>query len=113
VHEYVSPRYKVYHAYRKNTGTIGISFVGGGKYGPCNENQLNSIVMLIRKLKREYPGIKDFTGHKHVDPRGWKIDPHFMGEPKAGVDWDIDRKYMKKIEKMSGLKAALLRPKRK
>jgi N-acetyl-anhydromuramyl-L-alanine amidase AmpD len=105
--EYVPPSRRCAHAYRDNTGTVGISFVGGGRFGPCNEGQYISMIALIQDIAAEYPTIKYVTGHKHSDPRGWKIDPRWEGEPKDGVDWDIDRKWMQLIEKKTGLKLKL------
>lgn len=109
VHEYVPANRKAFHAYGYNTGTVGISFVGGGKYGGVNGPQYDAVVSLMKILKSDYPSIKDFSGHKHADKRGWKIDPHFEGEPADGVDWGIDRDHMKGLEKDSGLKAVFLR----
>jgi N-acetyl-anhydromuramyl-L-alanine amidase AmpD len=101
--EYVPPNRRCSHAYRNNTGTIGISFVGGGRYGPCNSGQYGAIIELCKDLAQKYPSIVDITGHKHVDPRGWKIDPRFAGEPPNGIDWKVDRKWMLHIAEETGL----------
>ena len=95
--EYVPPDRYCSHSFRNNTGTVGVSFVGGGKYGPMSGIQLESIVYLMRLLKVN-SGITHFTGHKHVDPR-WE------GEPPNGIDWDVDRVKMEYLELRTGLKA--------
>jgi N-acetyl-anhydromuramyl-L-alanine amidase AmpD len=101
--EYVPPSRRCAHAYRNNTGTIGIAYVGGGDFGACNEGQYISLIELCRDIKKEYPTVKNVTGHKHIDPRGWKIDPRWSGEPPNGVDWDIDMKWMLHIRDKTGL----------
>lgn len=97
VYEYVRPNRFTAHAYRRNVGTVGISYVGGGKYGAINLEQRQSLIKLMKVLKEEFPRLKKITGHKHVDPRGWKCDPRFPGEPELGVNWAIDKKYMNQI----------------
>lgn len=103
VHEFVPPNKMAYHAYKNNLGTVGISFIGGGKFGPANAEQLKACMQLCKIIKEDYPSVTEITGHKHVDPRGWKVDPHFEGEPENGVNWDIDKKFMTAIAKETGL----------
>ena len=110
--EYASPSRRMSHAYRNNTGTIGVSFVGGGRFGACNKEQYTSIIELIKDIKREYPSVVAFTGHKHIDPRGWKIDPRWSGEPPDGIDWDIDKKWMLHIKEQTGLEVIWRKPRR-
>lgn len=102
--EYVPADRFTAHAYKANLGTVGVSFIGGGKYGAANDKQLKACVELLKYLKATYPSIKEVTGHKHVDARGWKIDPRFEGEPELGIDLNIDRKAMDKISRCTGLK---------
>ena len=104
VHEYVPADKWTPHAYKANRGTVGVSFVGGGKYGAMSDEQYNSVIELLKVLKDTYPTITEVSGHKHVDNRGWKIDPRMPGEPANGVDFNIDKKYMDKIACKSGLK---------
>jgi len=101
--EYGRPNQHMSHSYRNNSGTVGISYVGGGDFGACNEGQYISMIALIRDIAKEYPSIKNVTGHKHIDPRGWKIDPRWSGEPPNGVDWDVDMKWMLHIKEKTGL----------
>lgn len=103
VYEYVPANRLTFHAYKNNMGTVGVSFVGGGKYGPATPEQIASTVQLCKILKQDFPSIKQITGHKHVDPRGGKIDPRFKGEPANGIDLDIDAEQMKKIAKACDL----------
>lgn len=103
IYEYVKPHRLCYHAYKNNMGTVGVAFIGGGKYGPANQEQLRALGVLLEVMKDEYPSIREITGHKHIDPRGWKIDPHFAGEPVNGIDLDIDKKEMDRIARLSGL----------
>lgn len=103
VYEYGSPSRKMYHAYKANTGTIGISYVGGGSFGPINEAQYRSLVELCIYIKDNFKSVKEVTGHKHVDSRGWKIDPRWPGEPPNGIDWEIDRQEMEELAKRTGL----------
>lgn len=104
IHKYVDPNRRCSHAYRANTGTVGVSFVCGGKYGPVNGEQLKALFDLyVQEIRPRCPRMKYLTGHKHIDPRGWKIDPRFAGEPSSGVNWDIDHNHMKYIEKITGL----------
>lgn len=103
IYEFVPPMRRASHAYKRNTGTIGISFVGGGKFGYTTALQVKAAIKLLIHLKVQY-NIKYVTGHKHVDPRGWKIDPRFEGEPENGVDWNIDARHMSAIAEATGLK---------
>jgi N-acetyl-anhydromuramyl-L-alanine amidase AmpD len=105
--EYAKPDRYMSHAYRNNHNTIGISFVGGGKYGACNQAQYVSIIELCRDIMKEYPSVKYLTGHKHVDPRGWKIDPRWSGEPENGVNWDIDYRWMDHLREKTKLELIL------
>jgi N-acetyl-anhydromuramyl-L-alanine amidase AmpD len=102
-YEYAHPDSHMSHAYRNNSATVGISIVGGGKFGPCNPLQFQAIIDVCNHVKAECPSVKEITGHKHVDPRGWKIDPRWPGEPELGIDWDIDAQYMEKIADATGL----------
>lgn len=112
-YEYVPPNRRCSHAYRNNTGTVGVAYVGGGVYGAINAAQYLSLVNLLRYLNSNYEKIESFTGHKHIDPRGWKIDPRWPGEPKDGVNLDIDRKYMLELESKVGLKAEFSKRRKK
>jgi N-acetyl-anhydromuramyl-L-alanine amidase AmpD len=103
IYEYVPPNRRAAHAYKRNTGTIGIAYIGGGRYGPINPAQLSALEQLLTHLNDTIPTLEYLTGHKHADPRGWKIDPRFPGEPENGVDYKIDRKYMYALAKVSGL----------
>lgn len=104
VNEYVSANRYTPHAYKNNYNTVGVCFVGGGKFGPASPEQIASCIQLCKILKQDYPSIKEISGHKHVDPRGWKIDPRFAGEPVLGVDWKLDEAQMTKIAKATDLK---------
>ena len=104
VYEYVKPHKKTFHAYKFATGTIGVSFVGGGVHGEVTKAQKESAVQLLKIIKNDYPSVKYVTGHKHADPRGWKIDPRWPGEPADGINWEIDKIEMKSIEFRTGLK---------
>jgi N-acetyl-anhydromuramyl-L-alanine amidase AmpD len=108
VYEYAPPSRYTAHAYKANRGTIGVSLVGGGKYGPATDLQIDSIIQLCKIIKQDYPTVKSITGHKSIDPRGdrWrsaKIDPRFPGEPANGIDNKIDVKYMTRISKACDL----------
>lgn len=97
IYEYVPADRWTAHAYKNNRGTVGVSYVCGGKYGHVNEKQLESSIQLLKVLKTDYPTITTVTSHKRVDPRGWKIDPRFKGEPANGIDWEVDEIYMQLI----------------
>lgn len=108
VTEFVPPNRYTAHAYRANRGTIGISFVGGGRHGPVTDLQIDAAIQICKIIKQDYPTVKNITGHKHIDPRGdkWrsaKIDPRFKGEPANSIDNKIDKKYMDRIAKASDL----------
>ena len=103
IYEYVPPHRRCSHAYRANTGTVGASFVGGGRFGECNDKQLEAFIFLGRFLKQKH-GLTHVSGHKHVDSRGWKIDPRFAGEPANGVNWNADAAMMQHIASETGLK---------
>lgn len=103
VHEFVPASRWTPHAYKNNRGTVGVSFVGGGKYGPMNAAQLASTIKLLKILKQDYPTITELSGHKHVDPRGWKSDPQFPGEHDGKVDWRVDAHYMNLLAHETGL----------
>lgn len=99
----VDPKYKTYHAYGANTGTVGVSYVGGGKFGPVTQEQITASTALLRRIVEAHPSIKYLTGHKHIDKRGWKIDPRFLGEPENGINLDIDSMYMTTMARETGL----------
>ena len=103
VYEYVPADRWTAHAYKNNRGTVGVSFIGGGKYGAANEQQIEACIDLCNYLRQRYPSIKEISGHKHVDTRGWKIDPRFAGEPADGVDLDVDKENMDYIADGCGL----------
>jgi N-acetyl-anhydromuramyl-L-alanine amidase AmpD len=108
VYEFAEAHRYMAHAYRANRGTLGIAFIGGGKYGAANACQLSAVVELLEQLKLNYPSITEVTGHKHVDRRGkhlrrGKIDPRFEGEPEQSIDWETDRTFMKIIAREAGL----------
>lgn len=63
-----------YHAKGHNFRTIGISFVGGGKFGKVNVEQHKSAIKLVNTLKKEFPSITCFAGHKERSNSG-KWDP--------------------------------------
>lgn len=97
VNEFVPANRYTPHAYKNNYNTVGVCFVGGGKHGPATPEQLASCIQLCKLLKQDYPSITEISGHKDVDPRNWKIDPHFKGEPENGIDWKIHEREMNKI----------------
>jgi len=101
--EYVPTNRRCSHAYRNNTGTVGISYVGGGKFGPINDSQQKALKELLVHIRKLDPKIKNLTGHKHVDPRGWKIDPRWPGEPRDGVNWTIDKEFMEQLAMDTGM----------
>ncbi len=101
VHELVPPNRRTWHAKGANTGTVGISFVSGGKAGPVNKKQIQSCIQLMKIIKGDYPSLREVTGHKHVDKRG-KSDPQWPGEPVGKNRWKIDKRYMRDIAKKTG-----------
>lgn len=92
----------MYHARGYNSNSLGISYVGGGKYGPVNEVQIQASIDLINDLKQQ-SHLDSVTGHKHASSSG-KIDPRFPGEPENGIDEEIDFEYMNRIANETGLK---------
>lgn len=76
----VDPSMKAWHALGHNNNTVGISFVGGGKYGNINDAQNESAAQLALQLKNQYPGLQTLTGHSHrsnagkIDPEGFNYD---------------------------------------
>lgn len=74
IHNLVPPGTKAYHAKGYNENTVGVSFVGGGAYGPVNAKQHEAAIQLSKQLKQQFPGIKGFAGHKDRSHAG-KIDP--------------------------------------
>ena len=109
VYEYAPVHRYMSHAYRYNRGSAGVCFIGGGKYGPASECQIEAVIEVLRMLAFDFPAITTVTGHKHVDRRGphlrrGKIDPRFEGEPEQSIDWKIDEKFMKRIANQSGLR---------
>ena len=102
IHRYHSPTDYAAHAAGHNQGSIGIAFVGGGTFGPVNSNQYDALIGLITVLMEKHPTIATITGHKHVSTSG-KIDPRWPGEPADGVNLDVDRQWMTKIQSETGL----------
>ena len=103
IHEFVPADRWTAHAYKNNSGTVGVSYVGGGKFGPINAKQLASLTQLLMIIKKDYPTITELSGHKHVDPRGWKSDPMWPGEEPNKNDWAVDRHYMELLASDTGL----------
>lgn len=103
IHEFVPANRWTPHAYKNNRGTVGISFVGGGKFGPISDVQISSLIVLLTVIKEDYPTIRELSGHEQVDPRGWKTDPQWPGEKPGKDDPEIDRYFMEKIAKATGL----------
>lgn len=102
-YEYASPLVQMNHAAGWNYGSVGISFVGGYKYGPVSELQIESAIELINsRIKPMAPRLKFITGHKHASRSG-KVDPRFPGEPPEGINKEIDTKYMTEIAEAVGL----------
>lgn len=102
-YEYATPSVKMNHAIDFNSGTVAISFVGGGGSGAVNEAQIAASIELIRDhIKSLQPSIKVITGHKHCNP-GRKIDPQFQGEPSSNVNLRIDKQFMDRIASETGL----------
>ena len=67
VNKLVDPSRRAFHAKGNNTGTLGISFVGGKRYGSVNDAQHNAAIKLTNQLKQQYPSIKSITGHQFRD----------------------------------------------
>lgn len=103
IYEYVPANKRTPHAYGNNAGTIGIAYVGGGRFGVVTPAQREATLVLIKQLKEKYPRLKEITGHKHVDPRGWKSDPRVPGEPVDKVDWEKDALWMRQLAKETQL----------
>lgn len=102
-YEYATPGVKMNHAVDFNTGTVSISYVGGGAAGAVNEAQVVASIELIKdRIVPLQPSIKVITGHKHCSA-GRKIDPQFPGEPSSGVNLAIDKKFMDRIANETGL----------
>lgn len=103
IYQYASPHRMMWHAGGFNRNTIGISFVGGYKYGEINEGQMQAVIQLINEeLKPNCPDLTQITGHKHASRLG-KVDPRFPGEPPEGINKAIDRKYMLQFQDETGL----------
>lgn len=113
VHQYGNPRDLMFHSYRKNHNSMGISYVGG--YTPrnaINRMQYDSLIELLKRIHRIAPGAKYLTGHKHIDPRTksfrypYKVDPYWPGDTGGGYisgeNWINDRIMMEQIKKDSG-----------
>ncbi len=97
IFQYAPITNSVGHALHFNFRTIGISFAGGGKFGPVTDAQIDAVIDLINyNIKPNSPNLRFITGHKHCSPRR-KIDPRFNGEPAHKVDLVIDRTYMEQI----------------
>ena len=103
VFEMVDPHQVAEHALGYNRDTIGISFVGGGKFGPANELQIKASIRLIQELKREFRNLDTITGHKHVARNG-KSDPMWICDKPERNDWKCDAKYMDRMAQATGLK---------
>ena len=103
VFEMADPHRIAEHAYGFNRDTIGIAFVGGGKFGPVNDIQIKASIKLINELKKEFSKLKTITGHKHVSRNG-KSDPQWICDKPERNDWKCDAIYMKQIAKATELK---------
>lgn len=114
-YEYGPPSRKMYHAYKRNTGTIGISYVGGRTPDDAiNPQQYQALIDLIKYIKGIVPTLTEVTGHKHIDPRTkssrWpaKPDPYWPGDTHKGYvdghNWDNDSYHMNRIADLTGLK---------
>lgn len=103
VYQYAKVTDLMWHAAGFNKGSVGIAFIGGGKYGEVNDAQWQSCIELIRShIVYQAPGIRAVSGHKHCSRSG-KVDPRFPGEPPGNVDWGIDRFYMQQLADEVGL----------
>lgn len=104
IYQYSPVHRAMWHAYKNNYNTIGICFVGGGKFGPATPEQIASCIGLCKLIKQDYPSVVELSGHKDVDPRSIKIDPRFKGEPENGINWTIHDQEMNKIAEACDLK---------
>lgn len=108
IYQYVDDNRRCSHAYRRNSGTIGVCFVAGAPVGPVTDEQLEAVVPLLKTLKSRHTGLQELSGHKHQDPRSRrgrynKIDPTFEGEPGNSVNWEIDQRVMAHLAAETGL----------
>lgn len=104
IFQYAALNKEVWHARGFNTNTIGISYAGGGGFGPVTEDQIKASIGLINEVvKPKCPKLTAITGHKHCSP-GRKHDPQFDGESALKADLVIDKNYMDRIAKETGLK---------
>jgi len=86
-YEYAPPTVKMNHAVGYNGISVGISYVGGGGYGPVNDIQIQASIDLINKYIKPFtPTIRQITGHRHASNSG-KIDPEWEGD-SANTDAD-------------------------
>ena len=93
-YEYALPSMKMSHAAGYNTGSVSISYVGGGGYGKVNDTQIQASIDLINEhITKLAHSLRAITGHKHASNSG-KIDPEFDGD---------DDDYMNLISEKTGL----------
>ena len=102
VYQYASPKSMMWHAKDYNTGTIGISYVGGGPYGEVNDVAIAASIELINSLKEDCSKLTMITAHKYASVSG-KIDPRFPGDPENGAKESVDDPYMTHIADATGL----------
>jgi hypothetical protein len=106
VHKYNSINDIVGHASRANNGYIGVSYISGGALGPTNEVQIQASIALLQRLKADY-GVSKVSNHATIDKivakRGWKSDPHYIGEKSEQNNWTIKNSELDKIAKATGL----------
>jgi len=112
--KYGDPLRYMSHSYRRNTGTIGVSYVGGQdtRHG-ATPRQITSIKTLLKHLEKTIPSVTKVTGHKHIDPRTkhvshpYKVDPTWIGDSPRGYvtgnNWDNDLMHMEEIARDTGL----------
>lgn len=114
VYKYGDPSRRMSHSYKRNTGTVGVSYVGGRTHkDAATPRQITSIKKLLRMIKELHPTVTKVTGHKHIDPRTkhpadpYKIDPTWQGDSLGGYitgrNWDNDFMYMEEIARDTGL----------
>jgi hypothetical protein len=97
------------HSSRANNGYVGISYVSGGPLGPTSEKQIQASIELMNMLKGKYSSITKVSTHAAIDKlvakRGWKSDPHYIGEKTEQNNWLIKNRELDKVEAATGLKA--------
>lgn len=93
----VDPKYQINHAKGGNTGTIGISMVGGYRGHPVTPKQIEVAKKLIQELKKQYPSIKFVLGHKDIQGKGGHNDPRGVDMPsfakQVGLQHDTTRRF--------------------